>query len=145
MIFVLHRHRSLENFYVSVCVVFEFCLTLTFLVSIYIRLVNRRFWVRDWTYLTSQLVVETSFDQKYQIQIQSLQLCSLQLRCFRQESCKSAWFSDKSIEFSCENVKMVPGDIDIAYTCLIKRSLLENAEKSKTVFAHWFSGDVNKI
>jgi hypothetical protein len=40
---------------------------------------------------------------------------------------------------------MVPGDIDIAYTCLIKRNLLENADKSKTLFAHWFSGDVNKI
>ena len=63
MIFVLHRHRSLEYFYVSVCVVFEFCLTLTFLVSIYISLVNRRFWVRDWTYSTSQLVVDTSFDK----------------------------------------------------------------------------------
>ena len=28
---------------------------------------------------------------------------------------------------------MVPGVIDIAYTCLIKRSLLENADKFKTV------------
>ena len=35
--------------------------------------------------------------------------------------------------------------MDIAYACLVKRSLLENADESKTVSAHWFLGDVNKI
>jgi hypothetical protein len=40
---------------------------------------------------------------------------------------------------------MVPWNMDIAYACLVKRSLLENADESKTMPAHWFLGDVNKI
>ncbi len=40
---------------------------------------------------------------------------------------------------------MVPGYVDIAYVFVVKLSLLEDAEKSKTVSLHSFSGDVYKV
>ena len=36
---------------------------------------------------------------------------------------------------------MVPGYVDIAYVFVVERSLLENADKSKAVFLHWFAGN----